>query len=163
MCEVLNMSGFWVFQACKYGRVLNFQGYTGFTYFCKYDRVLNVHGDAVMKWFWIFQDLNIYAKFLHMQALHRVLNMSGYGWIMPEETFLIVEGFWICLVKVWQVYEFASVSKYARTWNKIVNMWGLYRVGNKPEYALIMFSMCEYTLKLVSTIFYLFFHQMIAL
>ena len=44
--------------------------------------------DAIMQEFWIFQDSE-YARFLHMQALHKVLNMteknaswqgSKYGW-----------------------------------------------------------------------------------
>ena len=37
----------------KYVRVLNFQGYTGFTYFRKYGRVLNMHWDAIMERFCI--------------------------------------------------------------------------------------------------------------
>ena len=36
---VLNISGFWLFQACQYAGVLNFQGYTGFTYFRNYDKI----------------------------------------------------------------------------------------------------------------------------
>ena len=51
MCWVLNISGFWIFQKCQYARVLNFQSYTGLTYFCKYDRVLNMHRDAIKEEF----------------------------------------------------------------------------------------------------------------
>ena len=39
--------------------------------------------DAIMEGFWIFHDLE-YAKLLHMQELHKVLNMPEYGWLMPE-------------------------------------------------------------------------------
>ena len=49
----------------KYVRVL---------YICKYDRVLNMHWDAIMDEFRVFQDSE-YARFLHMQALHKVLNV----------------------------------------------------------------------------------------
>ena len=83
MCQVVNISGFWIFQDCQYVMVLNFQDYTGFTYFSKYEVVLNMHQDAIMDWFWIFQDFK-YVSFLHMQALHKFLNMSEYGLIMPE-------------------------------------------------------------------------------
>ena len=39
--------------------------------------------DAIMKRFWIFQNSE-YADFLNIQALHEILNMAEYGWIMPE-------------------------------------------------------------------------------
>ena len=39
--------------------------------------ILNMCQDAVMEGFRIFQDFK-YAKFLHMQALHKVLNMPEY-------------------------------------------------------------------------------------
>ena len=65
MCRVLNMSEFWIF--------VNFR---------KYDRVLNICYDITMKRFRIFQDSK-YVRFLHMQALLKVLNMPEYGWMMP--------------------------------------------------------------------------------
>ena len=74
MCWVLNMSELWIFQDCQNASVLNFQGYTRFNYFRKYDMVLNICRDASVEGFWIFQ-FSKYAKFLHMQALHKVLNM----------------------------------------------------------------------------------------
>ena len=79
----VNMSGFWIFKIFSLPRVLNFHCYTGFTCFCKYDRVLNMCWDAIMKGFWIFQDSE-YARFLHMQVLHKLLNIPEYGWIIPE-------------------------------------------------------------------------------
>ena len=39
--------------------------------------------DAIMEGFWAFQDSE-YARFLHMQALHKVLSMPEYDWMMPE-------------------------------------------------------------------------------
>ena len=41
--RVLNITGLSI--------VLNFQGYTGFSYFHKYDRVLNIRRDAVIEGF----------------------------------------------------------------------------------------------------------------
>ena len=57
MCLVLNMSEFWIFVNLR-----------------KYDRVMNMSRDVIMEEFWIFQDSE-YARFLHMQAVYRVLNM----------------------------------------------------------------------------------------
>ena len=57
MCLVLNISELWIF--------VNFR---------KYDRVMNISRDVIMEEFWIFQDSE-YARFLHMQAVYRVLNM----------------------------------------------------------------------------------------
>ena len=48
--------------------------------------------DAIMEGFWILQDSE-YARFLRMQAVHKVLNMPEYGWIP-------MAGLWICLVNV---------------------------------------------------------------
>ena len=44
---------------------------------------MNMSQDAIMEGFWMFQDSK-YARFLHLQALQKVLNMSEYDWIMPE-------------------------------------------------------------------------------
>ena len=62
---VLGVSGFWIFQDCEYALVLNFQGYTWFTYSCKHGRVLNMCREAIMEGFWIFQDSK-YARILNM-------------------------------------------------------------------------------------------------
>ena len=35
-----------------------------------------------MKEFWKFQDSK-YARFPHVEALHKVVNMPEYGWIIP--------------------------------------------------------------------------------
>ena len=77
------MPGFWIFQDGQYGRVLNFQSYTGFKYFRKYDSILNMCQDAIMEGFCIFQNSE-YARFLHMQGLHKALIMPEYGQVMPE-------------------------------------------------------------------------------
>ena len=69
--RTVNMPGFWVSRVTR-----------GLPIFCKYDRVLSMRRDAIMKGFWNFEDSE-YARFLHMQALHKVLNMLEYGWIMP--------------------------------------------------------------------------------
>ena len=61
MWQVLNMSGFPIFVIAR-----------------KYGRILNICQDIIMEGFWIFQDSE-YVRFLHMQALHKVLNMPEYG------------------------------------------------------------------------------------
>ena len=60
------MSDFWIFSS-----------------FHKYERVLNVHWGVIIQEPSIFQDSK-YAMFLHKQALHKVLNMPKYGWIIPH-------------------------------------------------------------------------------
>ena len=72
--------------------------------------------DAIMEGFWIFQ-VSLYARFLHMQALHEIYNMSQYGWIMPNHS----ECTWSNLQKVlnklldlnMQGYEYAAVTQGA--------------------------------------------------
>ena len=48
--------------------------------------------DTIMEGFWMFQDFE-YTRFLHMQALHKVLNMPEYGWIIPYGLVNISQGF----------------------------------------------------------------------
>ena len=55
----------------KYVRVL-------FANVRKDDRVLNMRQDAIMEGFSILQDSK-YARFLRMQALHKVLSMPEHG------------------------------------------------------------------------------------
>ena len=50
-------------------RVLNFQGYTRFTYFCKYDRVLNMRRIKLWKG----------SEYFRIVDYGRVLNMPGQG------------------------------------------------------------------------------------
>ena len=54
-------------------------------------RILNMCYDAVMEGFWILQDSK-YGRFQHMQAMHKVLNMPEYGWIMPYGRVLNMPG-----------------------------------------------------------------------
>ena len=67
--EVIRMSLTASIRACEY--------VSGF----KYARVLNIRKFLLMRWdtimegFWIFQDSK-HARFLHMQALHKVLNIA---------------------------------------------------------------------------------------
>ena len=49
-----------------------------FVYFRKYDRVLSIRWNTVIEGFSTFQDFE-YARFLHMQALYKILNMPEYG------------------------------------------------------------------------------------
>ena len=63
---ILNVYGF------KYVRVLSIHK------FCKYGSVLNKRWNTIMEGFRIFQDSE-YMRFLHMQALHKVLNMPENG------------------------------------------------------------------------------------
>ena len=94
MCYVLNMSGFGIFQDCQYARVLNFQGYTWFTYFQGSDmrcdaiigRVLSIPG------FRIFQVAAhaTLCKVLNMLNIaEKCLNKLIYDWVlnMPDESF----------------------------------------------------------------------------
>ena len=92
MCQVLNISRFWIVQNYQYAGVLNLQDYTGFTYFRKYDRILNMRRDAVMEEFWIFYDSE-YARFLHMRGLYKVLSMLEN----TSVTVPTMSGFSICL------------------------------------------------------------------
>ena len=57
----------------------------------KYDKVLNICRNIIMEEFWIFQDSEK-VRFLHMQELHKVLNMPKYGWNMPYERVLKMSG-----------------------------------------------------------------------
>ena len=51
--------------------------------------------DAIIKEFWIFQDSE-YARFLRMQALHKVLNMPGQRFtVLNKLTVLNMPGLWI--------------------------------------------------------------------
>ena len=74
MFRVLNMSEFWIF--------VNFR---------KYDMIMNMRRYAIMEVFWIFQDSE-YATFLCMQALHKVLKIPEFGWIMPYGRVLNMPG-----------------------------------------------------------------------
>ena len=47
--------------------------------------------DSIMEEFWMFQDSK-YARFLRMQALHKVVNMPDYSWIMPYASVLNMPG-----------------------------------------------------------------------
>ena len=66
----------------EYARVLNFQGYTGYTYFHKYDSVLNMRPGGIMEGFWIFQDTN--KPDFCIKRITQGSNMPEYGWLMPE-------------------------------------------------------------------------------
>ena len=66
-----------------------------------------------MEGFWIFQDPE-YARFLHIQGLHKVMNMPEHGWIMPAQT--VLAKFSICQVNVSQGFEYASGSKCTWIW-----------------------------------------------
>ena len=88
-----SLRDFWIcigFQVSEFCILVNFR---------RCDRVLNTHRDATMEGFWIFQDSN-YVRFLHMQALHKVLNMPEHSWIMPYGRV-----FWICMVSVSQGFK----------------------------------------------------------
>ena len=47
--------------------------------------------EAIMEEFWIFQDSE-YDSFLHIQELHKVLNMPEYGWIVSYGRVLNISG-----------------------------------------------------------------------
>ena len=113
----VNLTGFWI-----YTRTQLRKG-------SKYSRIPNMPDFCICK---------------HYTRFRICLNMSEYGWIMPEKTvlnFLTAAGFCICLVKVSQGFEYASGSEYVRARNmtmlwicKGYKGWGI-RL-NKPEYAL---------------------------
>ena len=125
MCRVLNMSVFWIFATFRY-----------------YDRVQNMRRDTIMEEVWIFQDSE-YARLLRIQALHKVLNMPEYGWIMLYDRVLNVAGelstgFYISLQ-----FQICQGSEYG----KVVNMRGLHRVLNKPQWPSMWLTMPEYNWK----------------
>ena len=68
--------------------------------------------------FWICVQDCQHATLLYKQGFHKVLNMLDYGWIMPEQTVLIMVGFWISLGKVSEGFEYVSGSKLGRAWEK---------------------------------------------
>ena len=128
MCRVFNKSGFLIFLDYGYARVLNFQGYTGFTYFRKYDSILSMFGDATMEGFWTFQDSE-YARLLHMQALHKIRNMPEYG-----RTVLTMAVFRTCMVKISQGFEYVYGSNcQGLKYGKVLSIWRLHRVLSIPE------------------------------
>ena len=86
--------------------------------------------DAIMEGFWIFQDSK-YGRFLRMQALQKVLNMSEYGWIMPYDRVLNMPEH-----RVLNKFPVLNMPGF-RIW-QVVNMWGLHKSLDMPEYALIM-------------------------
>ena len=125
MCRVLNMSEFWIFANFRY-----------------YDRVQNMRRDTIMEEVWIFQDSE-YARLLRIQALHKVLNMPEYGWMMLYDRVLNVAGelstgFYISLQ-----FQICQGSEYG----KVVNMRGLHRVLNKPQWPSMWLTMPEYNWK----------------
>ena len=89
--------------------------------------VLSMHWDAIMEWFWIFKDSK-YARFLHTQTLHKVLNVPEYGWIIPEKTVLTIAKLWMCLVKSFTGFWIASGSKCQCSEYSKLLMQGLCRV-----------------------------------
>ena len=74
MCRDLNIPEFCIFQS-----------------FLKDGRVLNMCEEPIIEEFWIFQDSK-YARFLHMQELRKVLNVSEYGLIMSYGRVLNISG-----------------------------------------------------------------------
>ena len=50
-----------------------------------------MYGEVIMEGFWIYQD-SYYARFLRMQALHEVLNMPEYRWMMLYDRVLDMLG-----------------------------------------------------------------------
>ena len=71
-----------------------------------------------------------------MWAWHKVLIMPPeYGWKMPEQTVLTMAGFWICLLKIWQGFEYVTGSKQGQgsKYGKVLNMQRLHGVLNKPD------------------------------
>ena len=115
MCRVLNMSEFWIF--------VNFR---------KYDRVLNMCRDIIMEGFWIFQDSK-YVKFLHMQALHKVLNVPEYRWVITYGRLLNMPG----QRSTVPVLNQPGLRIWTRLWRS-EGYKGCWICLNKSEYALIM-------------------------
>ena len=70
----LNMSGFWIFQESQYATFLYCQGYKKFRGW----QVLKISRNGIMEEFRYSE----YVRFLHMQLLHKVLNMPENIWIL---------------------------------------------------------------------------------
>ena len=112
MCQVLNMSQFWIFKNIY-----------------KYDRVLYMCSDAIMEGFCILQDSK-YPRFLCMQVLYKILNLREYGWMMPYER--VPWGFkWTSGSKYARAHNMARLLIYKC-------YTGCWICLNKPEYASIM-------------------------
>ena len=99
-----------------------------FVNFLKYGRVLNIHWDAIWEEFWIFQDSE-YIRFLHMQVLHKALNMAEL---------CSMAKFSVCLVnRVFLRFCICQSSEYGKVMNMQV-FTGCWICLNKPEHALII-------------------------
>ena len=103
MCQVLNVSEFWIFSN-----------------FCKCHRVLNICGNAIMEKFWIFQDSK-YASFCickHCRRFWIWLNNAPwqdaeYAWstfhmVLNNLPVLNMSG-----LRIWQGCEYARVTQGA--------------------------------------------------
>ena len=120
MCQVLNISGFWIFQEFQYARVLNLKVYTMLTYFCKYEKVLNIPGMSVCPGFLISmvtQGVTIFANIAGFQicAEMQLWKGSEYSRILNIPGFCKCKQyikFWICLNNAWIDY-----SDYGRVMN----------------------------------------------
>ena len=138
---VLGVSGFWIFQDCEYAWVLNFQGYTWFTYMVpgsNYGRVLNIPGFQICQnseyvsliqcsayaWIWMNNAwINCSNRSDYGRVLNTpVLNMSGFRIWHGLRICKGYKGYWICLNK----------SKYSLT---------------MPAYAWICLENADYRLR----------------
>ena len=111
MPQVPNMLKFWIWQSSHTQRSVYAKIYLA--------RVLDISWVLNMPGFWIWQGV------LKFQELHRVLNMSQYGWICLDRTWICLSvsefiikfrglkmsRFWICLIQyIARVYS--TVNEY---------------------------------------------------
>ena len=116
MCQVLNLSGFWIFQYCQFARVLSFQNYTGFTYFHKYDSLQSMHWEALVEWFWIFrfyEGLCQVSAYARLRESSEYAASSKYSRTLNMARLLIFVGYTGC-------WKYLSKSEYALTMSQYV-------------------------------------------
>ena len=134
MCRLWNMSGFWIFQDCQFARLLN----------SRVTQDLSIFVNMARSWICVRMQLiwrssSKFTRFLRMQALHKVLNLPEHGWIMSEETVLIMAGYMPCQVKFSQDFEYASRSEYARV--RKMTRWICEGTNMSAEYTWINLNM----------------------
>ena len=104
------MTEFWI--------LVNFRKYTEYTSGCNYGRVLDVPG------------FRLCQASAYMQALHKVLNMPEYDWIIPQGRALNMPG------QPFMGSKYATARNMARLW-LCEDYTGRFK-SEKPEYPLIM-------------------------
>ena len=127
--------------AFKYVRILIIPGF----WISRVTQDLSIFVNMTRSWICVRMQLiwkssSKFTRFLGMQALHKVLNLPEHGWIMSEETVLIMAGYMPCQVKFSQDFEYASRSEYAKA-RKMIRLWICEGTNMSAEYTWINLNM----------------------